>query len=373
MKRALRQPRSTSRQLPALQEIAENRTVRILSLAATVLLIFNLAVIPMVQKPHKPKISAKESSKIGGMVREVLQAYDIDLSTLSVVDTLTEVPVPADFQLYDFYNDVRVRLKKGGAEVIEVKRARSSQIVMSVGKRGVPVEHFLFKPRRISRATSGSVAIIIDDFGYSFNKTIRDFLTLEAPLTISIIPGLDYSRKVADAAGINRKEVIVHMPMEPLNEPFKDDGYILLTSHDAGTISMRLRKAFAELPVAAGLNNHQGSKATGDARVMSAAMATLKQLNKFFVDSSTGPESVVERTAKQAGVRSARNELFLDAKDDAQFIRNRLLETAERAKKNEHVIVIGHARSRTLAVFKEMMPKLTAMGVTVVPVSQLLN
>lgn len=373
MKRAHRQPSgSASQQLFALQDITENRTVRILSLTAVVLFFVNLAVIPMILTP-KPKISAKESAKIGGIVREVLQAYDIDAAALSVVDTLTEVSTPANFQFFDFYNDVRARLQKDGAGVIEVKRTRSSLIIMSVGKRGVPVEHFLFKPRRVSRAPSGNVAIIIDDFGYSFNKTIREFLTMDVPLTISIIPGLEYSRKVADAAGVNRKEVIVHMPMEPLNEPFKDDGYILLTGHDAGTISMRLRKAFADLPIAAGLNNHQGSKATGDARVMSAAMATLKQLDKFFVDSSTGPESVVGRTAKQAGVRSGRNELFLDAKDDASFIRSRLAETAERAKKGGHVIVIGHARPRTLAVLKEMLPKLTAMGVTVVPVSQLLN
>lgn len=376
MKRTLRKPLTISKQPRMLQfqEVTINRVVRILSFSAVFLLVFNLAVIPMIMAPRKPKISAKDSVRISNIVREVLREYNIEENSLSAVDTLTEVLTPAEFPFYNFYSNVRARLQKKGGEVVGCKKVRSSLILMSVGKRGVAVEHFLFKPRKASRATGNAVAaIIIDDFGYSFNKMTRDFLTMEVPLTISIIPGLDYSQKVSNAAGVNRKEVIVHMPMEPLNEPFKDQGYYLLCSQDAGTISMRIKKAFSELPGADGLNNHQGSKATADERVMKSVMSSLKSLNKYFIDSSTSTGSVAFRTARQNGVRCSRNEQFIDAKDDPAFIRSQLTAMAEKAKKDGKVIAIGHARKNTLAVLKQMLPKLQSMGVTIVPASQLVH
>jgi polysaccharide deacetylase 2 family uncharacterized protein YibQ len=373
MKRARRKPLTQSEPPPTqrLQEVVSNRAVRILSLSATLLLVFNLAVVPMMLTPRRPKISAKDSVRISGIVRDVLKEYNIEENSLSVVDTLTVVPTPAEFPFFTFYADVRARLQKKGGDVVECKKVRSL-ILMSVGKRGVAVEHFLFKPRKVSRA-SANAAIIIDDFGYSFNKMTRDFLTMDVPLTISIIPGLDYSQKVADAAGVNRKEVIVHMPMEPLNEPFKDQGYYLLCSQDAGTISMRIKKAFSELSGADGMNNHQGSKATTDERVMKSVMISLKNINKYFIDSSTSTGSIAYRTARQNGVRCSRNELFIDAKDDQAFIKSQLTAMVEKAQKDGQVIVIGHARKNTLAVLKQTLAKIEMMGVTIVPASQLVH
>jgi polysaccharide deacetylase 2 family uncharacterized protein YibQ len=375
MKRARRKLLIPSEPPPTerLQDVVSNRAVRILSFSAVLLLAFNLAVIPMMLTPRKPKIGSKDAVRISGIVRDVLQEYNIETGSLTVVDTLTEVPIAAEFPFYNFYSDLRTRLKKSGAEILECKKIRSSLTLMSVGRRGVAIEHFLFKPRRISRASTGNAAIIIDDFGYSFNKMTRDFLTMDAPLTISIIPGLDNSQKVADAAGVNHKEIIVHMPMEPLNEPFKDHGYILLCSHDAGAISMRIRKAFAEMPGANGLNNHQGSKATADERVMKNVMVSLKSINKYFIDSYTSTGSLGYRTARQNGVRCSRNELFIDAKDDPAFIKSQLTAMVQKAKKDGQVIVIGHARKNTLNVLNEMLPKIKAMGVTLVSASQLVH
>ena len=44
------------------------------------------------------------------------------------------------------------------------------------------------------------------------------------------------------------------------------------------------------------MNNHQGSKASADQRVMSTIARTLKDINKFFVDSRTTVETIGETT-----------------------------------------------------------------------------
>ncbi|MDZ7369577.1 MAG: divergent polysaccharide deacetylase family protein [candidate division KSB1 bacterium] len=345
----------------------EKRLARILSISAVVLLVLRLTLF----SSSVPRFGSKDIKRIDAVVAELMTEYGISAPTTVSGDTLSEVVIPQQFPLYDLMAQLRNRLESRGYEITEVRKQGATTLV-SVGKNGKAAKHFRFKKGE-ARSGEGALAIIIDDFGYAFNSTIRDFLAFEAPLTLSILPGLDYTSRVAEAAQLHRKEVIIHLPMEPLNEPYKDDGYILLTRHDPGMISLRIRKAFAEVPQAVGMNNHQGSKATADMRTMQATMETLKALGKYFIDSSTSTQSIAYRTARRGGVPCGRNSLFIDAEEDEQTIRERLRTAAEKAQKGERLIVIGHARPLTLQVLKQMLPRIQASGVQIVPVSQLVN
>ena len=77
-------------------------------------------------------------------------------------------------------------------------------------------------------------------------------------------------------------EVIVHMPMENTGKTYGEEEFVLKTDMDVATIERRIRNAFNQIPSAIGMNNHQGSKASADQRVMSSVARTLKDKNKFF-------------------------------------------------------------------------------------------
>lgn len=376
MKRKKRRPPQKSLQfkLPQLHwrwPLLNYKLWLLISLAV-VLLLFRVVIIPKIVTTEPVEIRKKSAADVTTTVRSVLEQFGIHQNQLSLQDSVTRVLMPRDFAFFIFYNQLRSELESRGGRIIDCRKVKDG-ILMSIGDGHEVTEYLLFVKSRRFEMDQGRAAIIIDDFGYSFNKLSRSFLTLSEPITISIIPGLDASQKVAEIAHLHGKQILVHMPMEPESEKIVDEGFTLITGQDQGKVSVRLRQAFAQIPVAVGLNNHQGSKATQNQELMNAVMVTLKDMNKFFIDSRTSSQSIAFRTAKQYDIPSGENQLFLDAEDNAVFIRRQLTRMAQMAKEDGSVIAIGHVRKRTLAVLEEMLPTLKASGLQLVYASDVIN
>ena len=373
-----RQPRQTEQKKitfhwPKIPLPKFNRYIWILLILAVLLLVLNLFVEPKESKPKIQKVSRARTVEISLAVNDVFEKFDIRDEHISVQDSAVVVKIAENFEFFGMYSILRQQLGEIDAQIIDCRRTNSGAVLMSIGEKMTPVENYLFVKTNRLRQPGGRVAIIIDDFGYSFNPIAREIVTMGFPLTISIIPGLKASSKVADIALLHNKEILVHMPMEPLYEKFNDDGFTLVVDQDPGIASLRIRQAFAQLPMAVGLNNHQGSRATADPELMKTLMTTLGNMGKFFIDSRTNSKSVAYKFAREARVKSNYSSFFIDAKDEDDFIIGQLNQLAKSAKENGNVIAIGHPRRRTLNALKEMLPKLEAMGVTFVPVSELVN
>ena len=106
----------------------------------------------------------------------------------------------------------------------------------------------------------GSIAIIIDDFGYRNDKVSEGFLKIDASLTYAIIPGHEYSQSFSSRAKQKGYEVIVHMPFESRFKTKGEREYILETDMTSEELEIRINKVLRHLPEAVGMNNHQGSK-----------------------------------------------------------------------------------------------------------------
>src|SRR5690606_8074311 len=130
----------------------------------------------------------------------------------------------------------------------------------------------------------------------------------------------EHARK-AEAAGF---EVILHMPMEAQDATI-DIGpggiYAAMADED---IAAAVRSALAAVPGGRGLNNHMGSRATMDTRVMRAALGVLADQELFFVDSFTIASTVGYRVAQEMQVPYAVNQVFLDHVDDEEAIRRQI-------------------------------------------------
>ncbi len=266
------------------------------------------------------------------------------------------------------------------------------------------------------------VALVIDDWGYRRDRTTAGLLDLDAPLTMAVLPGLAYSRRYAlegtplalpprvpgagvaaasgDAAtedpavarlaagcpvtlGVGpavaglpsqRREILLHLPMEPQGYPEVDPGPdAVLVGMARDRIADLLAAALAALPNVRGVNNHMGSAATSDAPTMDALMAELGSRDLIFLDSLTSARSVAYDRARAAGVPAARNRIFLDADhQDHAKIRRRLERLVEAARSTGFAVGIGHPHPATLAVLRAELPRLEAEGVQLVTLSELL-
>ena len=71
------------------------------------------------------------------------------------------------------------------------------------------------------------------------------------------------------------------MPMQSSLGAKGEDDYKLKVGMTSDEIEWRLNEALKEIPEAIGINNHQGSKATTDGKVMGVVASVLKQKNKM--------------------------------------------------------------------------------------------
>ena len=128
------------------------------------------------------------------------------------------------------------------------------------------------------------------------------------------------------------------------------------------------------MPLAGGVNNHEGSKASASPRVMDDVIGVLaKRGNLFFVDSKTSAASVGEAVARAHGVPTAARNVFLDNQADEAYTMGQLREAAAIARRDGSAIAIGHPRPTTLAAVKAMIPELEASGIRFVLVRDLVS
>lgn len=208
------------------------------------------------------------------------------------------------------------------------------------------------------------LAIIIDDCG-QWPDTERGFIALPAALTLSVLPHVRYGAQIARDADAAGKGVMLHLPMEPRSGADPGPGRIT-TAMDNAAIAAQVRDDLADVPLAAGVNNHEGSRATADDRVMRAVVTVLAQRHVFFIDSRTGPDSIAERDASAAGVPTAGRDVFLDNVADVAATESQLRRAAQLAKSQGSAIAIGHPRPTTLTAVRALLPELERDGIALV-------
>jgi len=217
------------------------------------------------------------------------------------------------------------------------------------------------------------VAIIVDDIGLSL-VPVKMLLSLDQPVTFSIIPGLQHS---LDAAGLiheKKREIMLHIPMEPLNYPRKNPGDRSLTvSMDPEEIRRRVGELIQEVPYLSGVNNHMGSRFTQDRGRMSVVLEELKKRNLFFIDSLTVKNSTAYDESLRLGVKSGRRDIFLDNLDHEESVIQQIDQLIRLAKRRGYAIAICHPKESTIKALKDSMEKFRSQGVEIVPVSELIG
>jgi hypothetical protein len=194
------------------------------------------------------------------------------------------------------------------------------------------------------------LALIIDDCG-QWPVTERGFIALPVTLTLSVLPDVRYSHAIEREAVDGNKGVMLHLPMETLSGINPGPGKITTEMGDAA-ITAQVERDLGDVELARGVNNHEGSKATADPRVMNDLMRVLARRDRFFIDSRTNRASVAE----------ARN-VFIDNRADVAYTEGQLRIAAAIAKRDGSAIAIGHPRPTTLAAIRAMIPELESDGI----------
>ena len=230
----------------------------------------------------------------------------------------------------------------------------------------------IFKRKPLPKiGIKGKVAIVLDDWGYNLNN-VNILRELSHPLTISILPNLPYSQRIAYEAHHCGFEVILHLPLEP-HEKYRLERYTITHDMDENTILKILKFDLAQCQFFKGIDNHMGSKVTEDSRILGIIFRELRKHRMYFLDTFTTSKSMVRQVANSLDVPFARRDVFLDNKEDAQYIESQLDRLKIIARTRGYAIGVGHDRNLTLKMLKEVMPKMEKEGFRFVFVSELVK
>lgn len=217
------------------------------------------------------------------------------------------------------------------------------------------------------------IAIIVDDIGYDLSA-VNELLKLDVPLTFAILPYCPHSAEAARRIHGAGREILLHIPMEPLDYPEKNPGQgVLFVRMNDEELRQTLEGALAAVPWASGANNHMGSKFMRHGDKLAVVFRTLRERGLFFVDSLTTENSAGRDAARETGIPFVSRDVFMDNNRDAGRTRAELMKHIGGTGTGKKLIVIGHPYPETITAIRESIRQLRDAGVTIVPVSQLVK
>jgi polysaccharide deacetylase 2 family uncharacterized protein YibQ len=213
---------------------------------------------------------------------------------------------------------------------------------------------------------------LIDDAGNNL-RDLEPFLRFPGPLTIAVLPGLPYSAEAARRIRAAGKEVFLHQPMEAVGGQDPGPGALYLGMSPAA-VRETLRRNIAELGPVAGMNNHQGSRITGDREMMETVLAFCREYDIYFLDSRTTAETAAPLAAKGLGLKIGERDVFLDNIQEKESMIRSVRQGLARAGEKGGAVMIGHTWSGELAeTLTELYPELIGQGYSLTTVSRYIS
>jgi len=216
------------------------------------------------------------------------------------------------------------------------------------------------------------IAIILDDAGNNLDLA-EEIVKSPYKITLSVIPFTQYDRETAEIVRKYKKELFLHLPMEPKSYPSTDPGKgsILLNTPES-LIDIIVKRDVERLGNIDGANNHMGSALTENKQKMKQVLKYLKKYTDTFVDSHTTKNTVAYDVCKDYMTYCGINNIFIDNLDNADYIKDKINKGLNLLEKDKKIIMIGHLRPTTVKVLLTYLPELEKKGIKFSTVKEVL-
>nr|WP_298687157.1 divergent polysaccharide deacetylase family protein [uncultured Dongia sp.] len=216
------------------------------------------------------------------------------------------------------------------------------------------------------------ITIVLDDVGVA-PQHAEMAIALPAPIVLSIMTYAKDAATLARAAHAKGHEIMVHMPMQPMNAAINPGPNALTVGMEAQEIRRRVDWGLDRLAGYVGFNNHMGSRFTQDPVGMRVVLAEAKRRGLLFLDSKTIAGSVGDTLAAEMGVTHIARDVFLDDDMSEAAVARQLAQAEAIARKQGYAVAIGHPHSATIAVLKRWLPDAKARGFAIVPLTTIIK
>ncbi|MGH7725651.1 MAG: divergent polysaccharide deacetylase family protein [Candidatus Eiseniibacteriota bacterium] len=226
---------------------------------------------------------------------------------------------------------------------------------------------------------SARLMLVVDAFASPGADTLgASFLNLDVPLTVAVLPQSKSTKAWGERLKRAGHEVLLQIPMEPLNYPQRDPGPgAVLVDMPSGQIQRLVKRHLSEVSPATGATSYMGAMALSDVAAMTAVMNELKRAEVYYLDARTIPGSIAAERAAQEGVTCFRVDQRLETpgkyETQVKMLGKQLEAAVDLARRRGYAIVLVHPDKPSLAVLRRDVPKLLRSGVRFERLSSLLK
>jgi hypothetical protein len=214
------------------------------------------------------------------------------------------------------------------------------------------------------------IAVVIGGFGVHRQHSSDAMARLPGVVTLAFAPyGEQLAAQVAKARG-DGHEVVLQLPMEPVDYPSNDPGpHTLTTGAGADENVKRLRWLMSRFPGYVGVTNFLGAKFTASEDALQPVLKEVAERGLVFLDDGSSERSMALDLAARLRLDSVRASLVLDGQASARAIDAALARLEEIARRDG--IAIGTATALPLSVDRiaRWAEAAKGRGITLVPLS----
>jgi hypothetical protein len=218
--------------------------------------------------------------------------------------------------------------------------------------------------------TRPRVALVIRDLGIGAGETSVALSNLPAGITLAFAPYSQDIQSWVDKARGAGHEVLLELPMEPLDFPNSDPGpRALLVGASADENGKRMNWALSRATGYVGFANLMGSRFLGEAAPMNPVFATLASRGLMFFDDGASPRSLSAQEAREHDVPLAASSLTVDEVQAMTPIDEKLATLEQRARETGFAVGVGSPFPVTIDRVATWAQNLAMHGIALVPVS----
>lgn len=222
--------------------------------------------------------------------------------------------------------------------------------------------------------TRPRIALVMRDLGIGDGATSVALSNLPAGVTLAFIPYVDNLQNWIDKARSGGHEVLMELPMEPLDFPDSDPGpRALLVGANAQENNKRLAWALSRATGYAGLANLMGTRFMGEAPALDPIFAELSKRGLMFFDDGSSARSQALAASKQSGLPLATSALTVDAVQTTGAIDEQLAQLEQRAHESGSAVGTASPFPVTIERVAAWAQSVEARGFVLVPVSAVMK
>lgn len=208
------------------------------------------------------------------------------------------------------------------------------------------------------------IALVIGGLGLNAATTRKAIENLPPEVTLSFVPYADGLQGWIDLARANGHEVLLEIPMEPMDYPENDPGpYTLLAQSQADDVGKRLEWLLSRAQGYFGVTNYLGGRFLASDTAVGAFTGAVKRRGLAFLDDGQGAR------IQSAGLPRASADRVIDDQLSGEAVSHQLLALEAEAKEQGQALGSGFAYPVTVQQVSRWAGGLAQRGYQLAPAS----